>query len=309
MKYPISKELFFISKIKPPRILSLYPLLNFTMNIFKCKSDKDVKVTKHIIPGYKNAALKTYVIEPKYIEEKSSNQKLPCMVFFHGGGFLLKASGGHYKIAKEYAKKLSCRVVYVDYRLAPKYPFPYPTEDCFAAYKWVLENEVMLNIDKNKIILGGDSAGGNLAIAVALMSKDRNLHLPKATLLIYPVTDRRMITKSMKEFSDTPVWDSKLNKMMWQAYLQNEHIEHIEYFSPSEAKSLKDFPQTYIEVCEFDCLRDEGIAFFERLQNENVYAELYEVKKSCHGFETATNSTLVQDAIKRRVEWLKKTLE
>lgn len=309
MKYPISSELFFISKVKPPKILSLYPFLNFAMNFFKCKSDKEVKVTEESILGFENAKLKAYIIEGKKIDTKSPGKKLPCLVFFHGGGFLLKASGSHYKIAKEYAKKLPCKVVYVDYRLAPKYPFPFPHEDCYKTYQWVLENSDRLNIDKNKIILAGDSAGGNLAIGVSLMAKDRNLLLPKGALLIYPATDRRMTTKSMKDFYDSPVWNSKLNEFMWKIFLPKSNYEHIEYVSPMEAPSLKDFPKTYIEVAEFDCLRDEGINFYERLKRENVDAKLYQVKKACHGFEAATNSSIVKDAISRRIKWLKEVVE
>lgn len=303
MCYPLNKELKFITLVKPPKNLKLYPIMNIIMWIFKCKSDDKVNVTVHKTFGYENAILKTYVIEPK-----NSDKNMPCLVFFHGGGFLLKASGSHYQIAKEYAEKLQCKVVYVDYWLAPKYPFPVPVEDCYSTYKWVLDHVDMLGIDKNKIMIGGDSAGGNLAAAVTLMARDRQLSVPKALLLIYPATDRRMITESMKKYTDTPVWNAKLSKMMWDAYLGEQIPEHIEYASPIESSSFEGFPPTYIEVAEYDCLRDEGIHLYERLKDENIEVEFCEIKNACHGFETAVGSSITRECINRRINWFQKII-
>lgn len=98
MKYPLHTELKALHFQKPPSNRKLYPFLNIVLRIFRCKSDDRVNVIVHNIPGYEGAALKSYVIELK-----ASEERLPCLVFFHGGGFLLKASGAHYKIAKEYA--------------------------------------------------------------------------------------------------------------------------------------------------------------------------------------------------------------
>jgi len=212
---------------------------------------------------------------------------------------------GEINIAKEYAMRIPCKVVLTDYRLAPKYPFPIPVEDCFETYKWVLDNTDMLGVAKDKIMIGGDSAGGNLATAVTLMAKDRHLPAPAALLLIYPVTDRRMMTESMKKYTDTPVWNAKLSKMMWDAYLGGQTPEHIEYASPIEVSSFESFPPTYIEVAEYDCLRDEGILLYERLKEENIKVDLYEVKNACHGFENVVGSSITKECINRRISWLK----
>lgn len=118
-------------------------------------------------------------------------------------------------------------------------------------------------------------------------------------MLIYPVTDRRKIMESMKKFTDTPVWDTKRTEIFWQAYLGNQEPEQIQYASPIEAESLEHFPNVYIEVAEFDCFRDEGIAFAERLRSEGVFAELHEVKGACHKFETALESRIVEKTMQR----------
>lgn len=304
MKYNIDPELGLIAKIKMPGNPKLLPLMNKVIRSFQCKSDDKVAVKRTRLYSCDGEELSAYVIEPKLAEK--ADKPLPCLVFFHGGGFMLKASGGHYKIAKEYAYRLPCKVVYVDYRLAPEFPFPTPVEDCFVTYQWVVKHADRLEIDKNNIFLGGDSAGGNLAAAVTLMARDRKLPLPKGVLLIYPATDRRMITSSMQKFTDTPVWDAKLSKMMWQCYLRDKEPAPVEYASPVEAKSFKNFPPTYMEVAEFDCLHDEGINLYEKIKATGAQTELHEIKGGCHGYETATNSLLVRACMDLRIAWLRK---
>lgn len=299
MKYEIDNELEKLAKKKAPSNIYLYPFVNVAMQIYSCKSDKQVTVNKYVTLGYKGEKLSTLVIEPKQY-----TGKLPCVVFYHGGGFLLKASKAHYQIAKCYAEKAECKVVFTDYRLLPKYRYPIAVEDCYCTYRWVLNNAETLDIDKDKIIVAGDSAGGNISVAVTLMLWDRNQILPMGAMLIYPVVDRRMLTESMKRFTDTPVWDANLTDMFWKAYLKNQEPKQVKYASPMEAESLKYFPKTYIEVAEFDCLHDEGVAFAERLQSEGVSTELHEVKGTCHGFEAALESVIVKHSINRRIKWI-----
>lgn len=299
MKYQLNEELRYLEKLKMPANIKLLPAMNMLIRNFKCKSDENVNVKEYKIPGYEGGEISISVVEPKNVVDL-----LPCLVFFHGGGFMLKASFAHYELAKEYATKLTCKVICVDYRLAPEYPFPTPVEDCYETYKWVLNNINELKIDSNKIMIAGDSAGGNLAAAVSLMARDRGIQIPSGVMLIYPVTDRKMASESMKKYSDSPVWDAKLSKMMWKAYLGKQHHEHIEYASLVEADSFEKFPPTYIEVAEFDCLHDEGVLLYEKLKQEGIDAELYEVIGACHGFETLVESNVTKQCIERRVKWL-----
>ena len=247
MKYEIDSDLTKIARQKAPSNIYLYPIVNMVMKLSTCTSDDKVAVKKYVTPGYENGKLSTLVIEPR-----EHSGILPCIVFYHGGGFLLKASKAHYQIAKWYAEMAKCKVVFTDYRLLPKHKYPVAVEDCYCTYKWILDNADMLGIDRNKIIVAGDSAGGNLSAAVTLMLWDRIQISPLGAMLIYPVTDRRMITESMKKFTDTPVWDAKLTAMFWKAYLGNQEPKQIQYTSPIEAESLEHFPNVYIEVAEFD---------------------------------------------------------
>lgn len=234
---------------------------------------------------------------------------MPCLIYLHGGAFVLKAASYHKKLVCEYALKTPCKVIFVDYRLAPKYVFPVGVEDCYAAFEWVCKNAEVLGIDQNKIAVGGDSAGGALAAAVSLMARDRKTLGICFQMLIYPVIDARQITESMGKYTDTPMWNSKLNKKMWKLYLRNEVHSKKEYASPMEAASLENLPDSYIEVSEFDCLRDEGINFSEALQKSGVHVELYKTAGTVHGFDIAEKSEIVNQSVEKRIVALKKAFK
>lgn len=150
-------------------------------------------------------------------------------------------------------------MVFVDYRWAPRHAFPVGVEDCYAAFQWVYQKAEEIGIDPDKIAMGGDSAGGALAAAVCLMARDRKASKICFQMLIYPVTDARQVTESVKEFIDTPLWNGKQNQKMWKLYLGQGVHPNKAYASPMEAASFNNLPDAYIEVAEFDCLRDEGI--------------------------------------------------
>ena len=303
-RYPIDIELKKLEKIKLFPNIYVYPFVNLFMGLNTCRSDEKVAVRKCSVPGYKGQILSTLVIEPR-----NCLSKVPCIIFFHGGGLMLKAAKSHYQFAKWYAEKAKCKVVFPDYRLIPKYRFPYAVEDCYGVYDWVINSADELGVDKNKVILTGDSAGANLAAAVTLMARDRAVTSPLGVLMSYPVLDRRMNTESMRKFTDTPVFDANLARIFWGAYLADTQPEHIEYASPMEAETLEGFPETYIEVAEFDCLHDDGIAFAERLKTEGTKIELHELNNSCHGFEVALESNLVKESLLRRINWISKLID
>ena len=300
----LDKELRALAWWKLPENPRAIPLINLPLRFIKCRSDKRLEVTAYELPGYENARQKALLISPKGAEAV-----LPCLLLFHGGGFVFRAAGAHYRLAKEYAEKLPCRVLFVDYRLAPKHPFPTPSEDCFAAYCWVLENAEALGIDKSRVFLGGDSAGGNLAAAVTLMARDRGLPSPAGLLLIYPAVDRRMITGSIEEYKDGPLLGKTVLRMMWDAYLGDCVPEPVEYASPLEAASFDGFPPVYIEVAQHDPLRDEGVLLYERLKEENCSAQLHRVDRACHGFEAMDSSAITRSCMRRRLRWLQELCE
>ncbi len=302
MKYPIDKQ-FFPYTHSAPLILSA-KLAGWMGSLMKPPrwiwKDKEVSVQKKLVKGYQGAEIEVLLIEPREIKGE-----LPCLVYYHGGGFFFGAGGYHYKYAKEYALKTPCKVAMAQYRLAPKNPHPTPVEDCYAALRWAFENAEELGIDRTKIGVGGDSAGGALAAAVCQMARDRNTDLPCLQMLIYPVTDRRMQTESNRKYTDTPMWNSKLSVKMWKGYTPNADVPDIAYASPMQAIRFDGLPQAYVEVAEFDCLRDEGIAYAEALRAAGAKVELNELKGTMHGFDIAEKAEISKRAVQVRVERLK----
>lgn len=302
-KYEIHSDFKKYENIRLP----LSPLLLPSINLFlsrtlnRIKPAEGVLETKQKIPGYQGELIELTIYMPKNIGENA-----PCLIYLHGGAFAFKAAPYHKNLICRYALKTPCKVIFVDYRLTPKYTFPVGVEDCYAAFDWVCNNTQALGVDINKIAIGGDSAGGGLAAAVSLMARDRKAPAICFQMLIYPVVDARQITDSMKNYIDTPIWNSKLNKKMWELYLKNGVTGKREYASPMEAHSLENLPDTYVEVSEFDCLRDEGILFAEALRRNGINVELHKATGTFHGFEIAENSEIVNQSVEKRITALKR---
>jgi acetyl esterase len=302
-KYNIHSDFKKYEKTSIPLSPWLLPLINalMTMGVTVIKPVEGLLVSKKKIPGYQNRKIELTLYEPKEIGKNAS-----CLIFFHGGAFVLKPAPHHMRLVAEYALKTPCKVVFVDYRLAPRHAYPVGVEDCYAAFEWVCQNADDLGIDKNNIAIGGDSAGGALAAAVTLMARDRKAQRISFQMLIYPVTDARQSTESIKNYTDTPMWNSGQTKKMWKLYLKHGVQGNREYASPMEATSFENLPDAYVEVSEFDCLRDEGIAYAEALQKSGVNVELNQTTGTVHGFEIAEKSEIVRLSVGRRIEALKK---
>jgi acetyl esterase/lipase len=262
--------------------------------------DYEVSIKKENIKSYDGAEISVVVIDPYGLEEVS-----PCLVYYHGGGFFFEGAGYHYKLAKQYALECECRVIFVQYRLAPKNPHPTPAEDCYAALRWTFDNAARLKIDQEKIAVGGDSAGGALAAAVCHMARDRGTDMPLFQLLVYPVTDRRMNYDSCRKYTDTPMWNAKLSVKMWQGYVQDENAPDIAYASPMEAQSFEKLPSAYVETAEFDCLHDEGIAYAEALRKADVSVKLNETRGTMHGFDIVEKAETTKRAVAERISYMK----
>lgn len=256
-------------------------------------------ITDRKIQGYRGDLIPIRIYEPESI-----GKKCPCLVYFHGGAFVIHAATYHWKLANLYALRTPCKVVFVDYRLAPQYPFPVGLEDCYSTLQWVYHHAESLGIDRTRIAVGGDSAGGNLAAAVTQLARDRREISPCFQMLIYPAVDARMQTASMREFQDTPMWNAKLNRKMWEIYLPAP-VSNRGYASPMEAEFLANLPDAYIEVAELDCLRDEGINYGKALEQAGSRVAIYQSKGTIHGFEMVMQSTIVKACVAERIAALR----
>ncbi len=276
-------------------------------NIFQVISFYLTKVPKEIInknitiKGYKELKFKVEIFEPS-----NAKEKLPCLIYVHGGAFSYKASAYHKKLACIYAMKVKCRVYFPDYHLTPEYPYPAAYDDVLALYKYIMENSEELRIDHEKIGVAGDSAGASIAALICNNYEREYLKQPCIQMLVYPLTDINMQTDSMKKFSDTPLWNSKNNKRMWLYYCMNSKAEDIYGASPMHSSLPQIIPDTYIETAEYDCLHDEGILYGKKLQEAGAKVEINETIGTIHGYDVALNTQIAISNIKKRVLFLRK---
>lgn len=304
-KYPVHPDLQKFGSFAFPMQKGALPFVNALskLGVRAFRSPKGIETKRIRVPNGAEG-LTALLLSPETADENA-----PCLIYLHGGGFALGLSPLHLKLACEYAGEIPCKVLMADYRLAPKHPFPAGAEDCYAVFQWAAEHAQTLGIDPNRIALCGDSAGGALAMAVSLMARDRKGKAARFLLLIYPVADARQETASMKAFLDTPFWNAKATKQMWDFYLGGGCSEKREYASPLEAVSLAGLPDAYVETAEFDCLRDEGAALAGALEAAGSRVEYHLIRGAAHGFELAYNSELTQNAIESRVRALKRAFQ
>lgn len=251
------------------------------------------------IKGYKEQSLKIKVIGPK-----NQPAKLPALLFLHGGGFVVDVSDTHLKHCYQYAAAVNCVVVLPYYHLLPKHPFPAAFDDCYEALKWMVNEADMLGIDKNNIGIFGESCGGCLAAGITQKSRDENGPALQFQCLIYPVTDHSCSFSSIEIFEDAPVWKKKHNLIMWEQYL-NGHEVLPKYAVPYSANSFENLPPAYVEVCEVDCLRDEGLAYAKKLKQAGISVEINDIQQACHGFDAVENSEITQKALENRIRVMK----
>ncbi len=302
-KYPISKEFFPFSHFKPPmseKFLAMaVPNMKTPKFIFK---EKEIDVVRYEVESYDTEKIEVFLMSPKAL-----GKNVPCLVYLHGGGFVLAAAGYHYKNAMRYVKEVGCKVLFVNYRLAPKYPHPVFFEDCYAAFCWAYENAETLGIDNTRMGIGGDSAGSTLAVGVCMMVRDRK-HPAKILfqMLPYPFLDARNNSESCKKYTDTPMWNSKLsNRIAPMTKVDKRRPDYV-YYSPVEAENFAGLPPAYIETAEFDCLHDDGILYSKKLRSAGLDVTLNETKGTMHGFDIMQKASITKSALTARISFMKK---
>ena len=216
--------------------------------------------------------------------KEDSKTPRPGIFEIHGGGFMLGSKDMMDPWCDRVASELDAVVVSTDYRLAPEDPFPAGLEDCYAALSWMANNATDLGIDPDRIAIAGQSAGGGLAAACALLARDRGGPSLCFQLLEIPELDDRLQTPSMQQFTDTPLWNRPNAEWSWKHYLGPDHGGDVSpYAAPSRATDLSGLPPAYVSVMEFDPLRDEGILYALGMLEAGVSVELHAYPGTFHG--------------------------
>jgi acetyl esterase len=209
---------------------------------------------------------------------------LPILIFYHGGGWVIGDLETHDVPCRALANGAGCVVVSVDYRLAPEHKFPIPPEDCYGATVWIAGHAGELGGDAKRIAVGGDSAGGNLAAAVAQMARDRGGPALAFQLLIYPVTAYEANTPSSKANAEGYLLTKDAMEWFWGHYLRDAGDGALPYASPLLATNLDKLPPAFVITAEFDPLRDEGAAYAEKMRQAGVAVKHSDYKGAIHGF-------------------------
>jgi acetyl esterase len=211
---------------------------------------------------------------------------LPALVYFHGGGWVIGDLDTHDSLCRHLANAARCIVVAVDYRLAPEHKFPAAVEDCFAATSWVAQEGAALSIDCERLAVGGDSAGGNLAAVVSLIAGDRGAPKLRCQALLYPAVDCGMTHPSHDRFAEGYLLTRPTMKWFYEQYLREPADVGDWRASPLRADDLSGVAPALVLTAGNDVLCDEGEAYARRLQEAGVPVQLRHFPDQIHGFLT-----------------------
>lgn len=202
----------------------------------------------------------------------TGHERLPAFVFVHGGGWVLGDYPTHRRLVRDLVAESGCAAVFVDYTRSPEAHFPQAVEEVYAAVKWVAANGREIGVDGSRLALAGNSAGGNMSLAAALVAKDHGGPQLRTLVLMWPVTDAGYDWESYVEYGQQRFLTAPLMKWMFDRYVCDPAQRGSDLMSPvrASAERLRGLPPTLIAVAENDILRDEGEAMGRRLDEAGV---------------------------------------
>lgn len=235
----------------------------------------------------------------------------PVLIWMHGGGYVMGRPEQDDNSCAQYVRELGITVVSVDYRCAPKHPFPAALDDCYTALKWVASHSQQLGVGPERITVGGNSAGGGLAAALSQLARDRKEIEPAFQLLVYPMLDDRTVLRTDIDDSQNITWNHKSNRFGWESYLGQEcGAEEVPAYSvPARGADLSGLPPAWVGVGALDIFHDEDVAYAHRLKESGVACELEVIPGAFHGFDVFDPRVpIVQEFRKSQIAALKKHL-
>ena len=260
-------------------------IINGLVRLTKGQKIKDaINETHHVSSNHtKGRKIRTRAFRPA----GTATETLPAMIYFHGGGYMMGIPEMANVFYEDILKRRKVAIFSPDYRVSQKDPFPAGFNDCYDVLLWVRDNAKELNINPNKIIIAGHSAGGGMAAAITLKVRDTGDIKPVFQMPIYPMLDHRMITKSSKMLGST-MWDANINARAWGLYLRNIKGEVPKYASPALNEDYSEFPPTISFVGDLEPFYDENVAYIEALKKASVPVKFKIFKGGYHGFEVGS---------------------
>lgn len=232
---------------------------------------------------------------------------LPVIVYFHRGGWVYGSIQESEMICRRLANETGAIVAAVEYRLSPENKFPIPLEDCYDAAYWISKNASTFSGNPEKIILCGESAGGNLAAAVALMTLKTKQFTVAGQLLIYPVLTNELEKKHYDNSPDKSLLSYENMQFFWNMYLSSVEEGNNPFASPLKNENFSGLPSCFIITAEYDALKHEGAAYKEALQKAGVKVQSENYPGVIHGFlDLPLADAIKKEAIKDIARWVKK---
>lgn len=213
-----------------------------------------------------------YKIKLDIVRPQGLKNRLPVFIFVHGGGWVLGDFPTHKRLVRDLVVLSGCAAVFVNYTPSPEARYPQALNEIYAATKWVAAHGNEINVDGKKLAIVGNSVGGNMAAATAIMAKEKGGPDIKLQVLFWPVTDARFDTESYEKYGEDRFLTSSVMKWMWDQYTTDANARKSRYVSPLQAsvEQLKGLPPTLMQLAENDILRDEGEAYGRRLDEAGV---------------------------------------
>ena len=238
------------------------------------------------------------------IHYPTAERRLPALVFLHGGGWVWGSIDTHDRIAREYAARAGVAVVAPDYALAPEYPFPTALNECMAVVRWISENGAAWNLASDRIAVGGDSAGANLALAVALALRDAGERTIRGVLLNYAPLDPSLNSETYARFPQ----QKKRMSWYWEQYLQS-YENRLNPLAAPQLANLEGLPPLRILVGDQDALAGENIVLAKRAQAAGTQTEIAVYRGMTHAFLRAVGHVdMAEEAIETSSSWLGRVL-
>jgi acetyl esterase len=259
------------------------------------------EVEEHTIPGGPTGTVSITLVRPEW-----TNGNLPTVVYTHGGGWVLGNFGTHERLVRDLANQTGAAFAFVNYPPSPEARYPIAIEQVYATARWVADHGAELGLDGSRLAIAGDSVGGNMTAAVALMAKERGAPEIRLQALFYPVTNAAFDTDSYQQFAEGPWLTRKAMQWFWDAYLPDVKTRSEPTASPLQAslEQLAGLPPALVITDEADVLRDEGEAYARKLRQAGVDVASVRYEGVFHDFmmlnalaETnATRSAIAQAA-------------
>ena len=306
----------FINELEKSNSAPIYTLkyeearkvLDNLQSDIKIPKDLDCNISEIKVPFSNDKTVNIQIIKPL-----NSTEKLPIVIYFHGGGWVMGNNFTHRLLARKIAIGANVGVVFVDYTPAPDAKYPVQLKEGFAVLEYISKNASNYNLDASKIAIAGDSVGGNMTAIITLKAKEKYGAKIKSQILIYPVTDLTFSSQSYIDFADGPWLTKKAMEYFLDAYLDDKSKLKDITVSPIYAtkEQLGGLPETLVITDENDVLRDEGEEYAAKLMEAGVKTTSVRYNGTIHDFvmlSPLVDTEPTKSAISQIVDVLKKSL-